>query len=165
MEYRIERAGMGDEMTLAYIQTESWKSGFKGILPDDILERCTQADRVSAMYRRSLEQNEGNGYILHVDGQAHCIAWWDAAREKDMAGYAELFCIHSLQNRWRQGFGTRMMERVLRDMAEAGYRKVMLWVFEENIRVRRFYEANGFVNTGRMKIGIEPVEICYEKEI
>ena len=82
-----------------------------------------------------------------------------------MPGYAELICIHSLQDQWRKGYGSRMMETVLRDIKEAGYRKVMLWVFEENARARRFYEAHGFATGGKAKPDMMPVEICYEKSL
>ena len=106
------------------------------------------------MYRRLLEAGIGNGYLLRVEGSPHCIAWWDATREKDMPGYAELICIHSLQNRWRMGYGSKMMEAVLRDAAAAGYEKIMLWVFEKNAGARRFYEANGFSPNGRTQLGL-----------
>ena len=82
-----------------------------------------------------------------------------------MAEYAELICIHSLPDRWRQGFGSRMMERVLSDMAAAGYRQVMLWVFAENTRARKFYEANGFFTNGEQKPQLLPVELCYQKRL
>ena len=52
MEYTIERVKLGDEATLAYIQTESWKAGFKDILDPDTLQRCTRVDKATAMYRR-----------------------------------------------------------------------------------------------------------------
>lgn len=165
MEYTIERAKLGDEETLAYIQTESWKAGFREILDEQTLQRCTQLDRATAMYRRLLEAGIGNGYLLRVEGSPHCIAWWDATREKDMPGYAELICIHSLQNRWRMGFGSRMMEAVLRDAAAASYEKIMLWVFEKNARARRFYESNGFSPNGRTQLGLGAVEICYERAL
>ena len=80
MEYFIERVKLGDEATLAFIQTESWKAGFNDILSADVLQRCTQIDKATAMYRRLLEQNIGNGYLLRVNGNPHCIAWWDASR-------------------------------------------------------------------------------------
>ena len=163
MNYTIERVKPGDETALAYIQTESWKAGFKDILSEELLERCTRIDKATAMYRRLLEQNIGNGYLLKVAGKPHCIAWWDATRETDMPGYAELICIHSLQDNWRQGYGSKMMETVLGDISAAGYSKVMLWVFEENARARRFYEAHGFTTDGKRKPDILPVEICYEK--
>lgn len=163
MKWTIERAKLGDEATLAYIQTESWKAGFKDILSADFLQKCTQIDQATAMYRHVLEQNIGNGYLLKVEGKPHCIAWWDATREKDMPGYAELICIHSLQDKWRNGYGSRMMNKILQDIAGAGYSKVMLWVFEDNTRARHFYEAHGFTTKGRRKPDCEPTEICYEK--
>lgn len=93
----------------------------------------------------------------------HCIAWWDATREKDMPGYAELICIHSLQDQWRNGYGSKMMNTVLQDITIAGYSKVMLWVFADNTRARHFYEAHGFTTKGKIKPDCAPTEICYEK--
>ena len=163
MEYRIRRVRPGDEAVLAHIQTESWKAAFADILDADTLQRCTQIDKATAMYRHLLEQQIGNGYLLLVEDAPHCIAWWSAPRETDMPGYAELICIHSLPVRWRSGYGSRMMDVVLRDIAAAGYTKVMLWVFEENARARRFYEAHGFNANGKAKPCFDAVEICYEK--
>ena len=165
MGYTIERVKLGDEETLAYIQTESWKAGFKDILSADVLQRCTQVDKATAMYRRLLEKNIGNGYLLKVEGNPHCIAWWDATRENDMPDYAELICIHSLQNQWRKGYGSKMMDVVLHDIEKAGYSKLMLWVFEDNTRAIQFYEALGFTANGKVKTAIEATEVCYEKEL
>ena len=103
----------GDENNLAYIQTESWKEAFKDIVPADLLSKCTGIERATAMYKKLLDENKGNGYILELDGKPHCIAWWDASREKDMSEYAELICIHSLKNNWHKGYGSMMMDRVL----------------------------------------------------
>lgn len=165
MKYTIERVRLGDEKTLAYIQTESWKAAFKDILSPDVLEKCTNLGKATMMYRRLLEQNIGNGYLLKVEDKPHCIAWWDSTREKDMPGYAELICIHSLPDQWRSGYGSKMMDTVLHDISVAGYTKVMLWVFEENTRARQFYERHGFTTEGKSKPNIEPIEICYEKQL
>lgn len=163
MGYTIERGKLGDEAIFAYIQTESWKVAFKDILTEDILQSCTQIDKATAMYRRLLKDDVGNSYLLKVDGKPHCIAWWDKSREKDMPDYAELICIHSLQNQWRKGYGSKMMHAVLQDIKKAGYSKVMLWVFKENIRTRKFYEAWGFTTDEKAKPNIVPIEICYKK--
>lgn len=61
MAYTIERAKLNDEETLAYIQMESWKVAFKDILSDDILQKCTQMDKATAMYQRLLKMNIGHG--------------------------------------------------------------------------------------------------------
>ena len=165
MEYSIRKAKIGDEKTLAYIQAESWKAGFKNILPDDVLIKCTEIDRVTNTYRKMMEENKGNGYILFVDDSPHLIAWWGKSRSEEMKEYAELFAIHSLPDRWRMGFGRKMMDEVLNDMKEAGYKKAMLWVFAENERARKFYEAKGFKTEGKTKPNVTPIEICYEKAL
>lgn len=165
MEYLIREVKGGDETDLSYIQTESWKAAFKNILSEEVLQKTTDITRATAMYKRLLDENVGNGYILEVDGKPHCIAWWDRARDEDMPDYAELICIHSLQDKWRKGYGTKMMNKVLKDIKAAGYGKVMLWVFTDNSRGRRFYETNGFVTHGKVKPCFGTQEICYERNL
>lgn len=165
MGYVIRKVQADDEVYLAYIQTESWKTAFKNILSEEILQKATERNCATAMYKRLLDEHIGNGYILEVNGNPHCIAWWDKARDDDMPDYAELICIHSLQNNWRKGYGTKMMEKVLDDIKDAGYTKVMLWVFTDNDRARKFYEACGFVTYGKTKPYFETQEICYERNL
>ena len=118
---QIRNVRPGDEDSLAYVQTESWKAAFREIVPADILAECTALESTAAIYRRILDEGFGNGYLMELDGKPHCIAWWSAARDANMAGYAELICLHSLQENWRKGYGRAMMERVLADVKKAGY--------------------------------------------
>lgn len=157
----IRKVQHGDENNLAYIQTESWKEAFKDMVPADLLSECTGIERATAMYKRLLDENKGNGYILELDGKPHCIAWWDASREKDMPEYAELICIHSLKDNWHKGYGSMMMDRVLGDVKAAGYSKIMLWVFDSNVRAIRFYEKHGFTASGRKQPALGAVEEMY----
>ncbi len=161
----IRKVKKGDENILACIQTESWKEAFKDIVPDELLLKCTEKERAAAMYKRLLEEHKGNGYILELDGEPHCIAWWDESREKNMPEYAELICIHSLKDNWHKGYGSMMMDRVLGDVKAAGYSKIMLWVFDNNMRAIKFYEAHGFNASGQKKPALGAVEEMYVREI
>ncbi len=165
MSIFIRKVQAGDGPALAYIQTESWKAAFQNILDKETLDRCTDIDRTTSMYEKLLEEKKGNGYILTLDGQPHCIAWWDTARDPDLYGKAELICIHSLPQNWRKGCGRLMMDRVLADIKDSGFLEVVLWVFVDNIRARMFYEANGFCATEHLKQGLGAQEICYSKSL
>ena len=160
----IRKVKNGDETDLAYIQTESWKAAFKNILSPEVLDRYTDMNKAITMYRKLLEENKGHGYILETGHKPHCIAWWDEAREKDMAGYAEPICIHSLRENWHRGYGSKMMNAVLDDIAEAGYSKAMLWVFEDNIRAIEFYKKHGFIASGKKQPAFGAVEEMYTKK-
>lgn len=57
MEVHIRKVKQGDADTLAYIQTESWKAAFKGIIDDEMLDKCTNIDKARLMYQRLLDDN------------------------------------------------------------------------------------------------------------
>lgn len=116
------------------------------------------------MYRMLLSKNIGQGYILSIDALPHCIAYWNKATDQEMEGYAELICIHSLCENWGKGYGSMMMEHILKEIKIAGFQKVMLWVFQENNRARSFYERYGFTLTGKLKKFCDAIEVEYYKE-
>jgi ribosomal protein S18 acetylase RimI-like enzyme len=161
----IRKVKKEDAKTLAHIQTEAWKSAFNIILSKEDLERYANIDKATEMYSNILSENNGNGYILSINDVPHCIAYWDKARDEGMEGYSELICIHSLDTNWGKGYGSMMIEHVLGEIKKAGFQKVMLWVFEENIRARRFYEKHGFVLTEKSKTFCDAVEVMYYKEL
>lgn len=55
----IRRVKLGDENSLAYIQTESWKEAFGDIVPADLLSKCTELGHVTAMYRIKFYEKYG----------------------------------------------------------------------------------------------------------
>lgn len=77
----------------------------------------------------------------------------------------ELICIHSLQNNWAKGYGSAMMEYVLAQLQQAQYESVILWVFEDNTRARKFYEKHGFELTGQKKPANGIAELMYKKRL
>ena len=157
----IRKVKTGDEKVLAYIQTESWRKAFYNIISKEEMEQYADINKAEEMYEYLLSNNIGNGSILLIDDKPHCIAYWNKTREEDMDGYAELICIHSLEDNWGKGYGSMMMEHILKDISAAGFDKVMLWVFEENTRARRFYEKHGFIKTDKTKMFGNSVEVMY----
>ena len=162
---QIRKVKIGDEKTLAYIQTESWRKAFADIISKEDMEKYADINKAEEMYRYLLKSGVGNGSILLIDDNPHCIAYWDKTREEDMDGYAELICIHSLEDNWGKGYGSLMMDHVLKEIKEASYENVMLWVFEENTRARRFYEKHGFVKTDKKKMFGDSVEVMYSRKL
>lgn len=63
-----------------------------------------------------------------------------------------------------QGIGRKLMEYVIAEAGESGKSRIFLWVLEENVSARRFYEANGFHASGETCLveGTDKVDMCYE---
>lgn len=161
----IRNVKAGDEKTLAYIQTESWKNAFNKILSKEDLDKYTDINKAEEMYTMLLNDNIGNGFILSVDNAAHCIAYWDKSRDEDMSDCAELICIHSLHENWGKGYGSIMMNHILKEIKKSNLNNVFLWVFEENTRARKFYEKHGFTLTKNSKKFNDAVEVMYIKKL
>lgn len=165
MDICIRKAVPGDEGVLSYIQTESWKAAFGDILTPEELVRCTDPEKAEQMYHSVLRREGCNMAIEFVEGQPHCIAAWGRNRcgLRDFVG--ELICIHSLQGNWAKGYGSAMMEHVLAQLQQEKYDSVILWVFEENIRARKFYEKHGFELTKQKKLANGITEVMYKKKL
>ncbi|MDO5400175.1 MAG: GNAT family N-acetyltransferase [Eubacteriales bacterium] len=161
----IRNATEQDAKSLAYIQTESWKSAFRGILSEGDLVKHTELDKTEAMYGQVLQNPNIRVLLETVSGKPHCMAAWGPNRAVLGVQTAELICIHSLPDKWRQGYGSMMMDRILADMREAGFSEVMLWVFEQNQRARKFYEKHGFSLTERTQNGFGAVELMYSRKL
>ena len=162
---KIRKAIPGDEQVLAYIQTESWKVAFVDILSPEELERCTNLQKAEQMYHSVLRREGCNMAIELVDDYPHCIAAWGTNRCDLGDTVGELICIHSLQNNWAKGYGSAMMEYVLAQLQQDKYDSVILWVFEENTRARKFYEKHGFERTKQKKLANGITEVMYEKKL
>ena len=161
----IRKAIPGDVQVLAYIQTESWKAAFAGILSPEELERCTNLEKAEQMYHSVLRREGCNMAIEFVADQPHCIVACGKNRCDLGDAVGELICIHSLQNNWAKGYGSAMMEYVLAQLQQANYESVILWVFEENSRARKFYEKHGFELTEQKKMANGIAELMYMKKI
>lgn len=165
MDIKIRKARNGDEKTLAYIQTESWKAAFADIISDDDLKKYTDITKAESMYENVLKSRYAEISILEIDGKPHCIAAWSKARNPEFADSTELICIHSLCDNWSKGYGTMMMNHILDEIKNSGYNSVLLWAFEKNTRARSFYEKHGFVLTDNMQNTYEAVEVMYRKNL
>lgn len=102
---------------------------------------------------------------MTIDHVPHCIAFWSKCREEHDSNSAELICIHSLCDQWHKGFGSMMMNYIFTEVKAADYNKLVLWVFEKNIRARKFYEKHGFQVTNAYKDSFGSTEVMYTKSL
>ncbi len=57
------------------------------------------------------------------------------------------------------------MDKVLKDIEGAGFKEVILWVFQDNTRARAFYEKKGFALTDIAQPAFGSEEVLYRKNI
>lgn len=161
-ELTIRPAVPEDAPVLARIQTEAWNAAFGGILSPEALAQATQLEEAQAMHAYVLEHQLAHVSLQCVDGFPQGMTAWSKNRDNLGPEVAELICIHSLPQLWGHRYGAHMIHRVLEEAKQAGYVRLVLWVFEANARARRFYEKHGFHMTDRRQENLGATEVMYE---
>lgn len=136
---------------LAEILISAWRGGFRGILPDSVIEKYTEFSGATAMFSQLLTSGIGTMYLAAPEGKPMGLLYW-----LEEQGNARIEALLTIPEAWGTGVGAALMARALADIHAAGYSAVSVWPFTENRRARRFYEKNGFHPTGQTRTGDAP---------
>ena len=62
------------------------------------------------------------------------------------------------------GIGKELIQYVISEARSANVKRIFLWVIRDNLPERRFYEANGFKESGDTQLieGTNKIDMCYE---
>ncbi|RYD38441.1 MAG: GNAT family N-acetyltransferase [Verrucomicrobiaceae bacterium] len=146
----IAHATPDDCRHIADIQVRGWQAAYRGIIPDDFLDRLDPAGRVG-VWRMFVESRKGKMLISRrgpdINGFCHLIP----SRDEDSDGIAEIAAIYIDPDHLRHGYGRQLCEKAFTLAARQGYRSLTLWVLTENRRGRAFYEAMGMLPDGATK--------------
>lgn len=143
---KIRTAGVQDLETVSRIHALSWKTTYRGILPDDFLDQLSYRRWVAPL-KDMMEQGLEIRVIEEEEKPFGCITF-SAARDQAFAGWGEIVSFHLLLEARGKGYGRLLIQDAVRQLKEKGYSKIYLWVLEKNERARRFYEKNGFTWNG-----------------
>ena len=59
-------------------------------------------------------------------------------------GYGQIIYIYLLPEYFGKGYGRQLLQATIDNLRHMGYRNVFLYVLEENVKARHFYEQFGF---------------------
>jgi len=169
----IRDAGPADAEQIAAVHVRSWQAAYRGLLPQDYLDRLDPADRLPR-WRRTLAETDriaGGVLVAVTDGQVCGAAWFGPTRDADAdpAQVGELAGIYLVASAWGRGLGRSLMATALDRLAAAGYAQATLWVLESNARARRFYARAGWAEDGAVKqddrLGFPMTEVRYRRRL
>ncbi|WP_242837289.1 GNAT family N-acetyltransferase [Alkaliphilus transvaalensis] len=168
MMCNIRYASVDDAEILGVIHSQSWKMAYKNIVPDEILDNIT-SDKRTEYFRKALKEGWEEDAIIYKDNKAVGLICIGKCRDTDKEDlYGEIRGIYLLPEYWNIGIGTQLISWGLNELKKRAYKEVTLWVLEENLNARKFYEKVGFKHDGTVKaiiIGKKLNEYRYVKVI
>ena len=101
----LRRAEPGDEDAVARVHVRSWQVAYRGLLPDDYLDRLAPADR-AARYTFAEAGPRSPRTTVAVGEDGICgFATTGPSRDDDKSGAGELYAIYVHPDWWNRGVG------------------------------------------------------------
>jgi ribosomal protein S18 acetylase RimI-like enzyme len=144
MVLQVRRATKRDAPAIARVQVDTWRTTYRGIVPDSYLDNMDYArsqrnwedliaDKIHLSTVFVAEDDK-----LGIIGFASC----GAAREKKWGFAGELYAIYMRHEAQGQGTGRRLVLSVARELKAKGLDSMLVWVLAEN-PYKRFYDSIG----------------------
>ncbi len=127
----------------SHIYAKSWKTAYRKIVPDSYLDTLS-LERWTPL----LSNSPFSGYLLSDNGKYIATTSISKARDDKMEGFGEIISIYLLPEYFNQGYGSILIKFALSELFKEGFSKIYLWVLEDNLSARKFYEKHGFKPNG-----------------
>lgn len=151
-----------DRIAISRIYEESWKFAYKNIIPQSYLEGIPAGRWVS-----NLDKEGMNTLVLIEEGIFIGTSSYCKSRFSDFSNLGEIVSIYFLPQYIGKGYGKLLLDAVIGELEQLGFRDIFLWVLEDNLRARKFYEKAGFTSSGNYledNIGgkkLREIQYCY----
>jgi ribosomal protein S18 acetylase RimI-like enzyme len=151
----IRTAQVADAQAIARVRVAAWRAAYRGLMPDAYLERAdlevaeTQQlrDRLGAIADRArVSVAESNERIV-----GYCAYGCDTNDERECLKGA-IYDLYVHPQLWYHGIGQRLLAYATEYFKIQGCSEATLFVYEENIRARRFYERAGWSSDGHREL-------------
>jgi len=164
---RIRKAVPADAAGIARVHVDSWRTTYRGLVPDEHLQRLSYS-RGQTVWESFLQAGEEGRFIFVAEDPAGGIVGFASggpvrtpmprattAGEGPDAGEGrpastpkpgryegEIYAIYLLAEHQRRGTGTRLLKAAASELMSLGLTSMVIWVLADN-PARRFYEALG----------------------
>jgi GNAT superfamily N-acetyltransferase len=142
----IRAARPEDARPVAEVHVDSWRHTYRGVLPDEYLDRLSVDDRESMWLGAFADPDPKSGALVaEADGHLVGFASFGPSRDEDAPdGTGEVPAIYVEPAALGTGVGRELFAAVTETLRDAGFTRATLWVLEANASARRFYEKAGW---------------------
>jgi GNAT superfamily N-acetyltransferase len=144
--WNIRPAAIHDARAIAEVHVESWKTTYRGIFPEALLNGLSVETRESS-WRDSLAECEPSSVTTLVGCDAtrgNVVVFISGGKERtgQLSCDGELYAIYLLEEAQRKGLGSLLVRQFAQQLMTRGFGSMAVWVLALNPS-RSFYEGLG----------------------
>ena len=143
MEYLIRSSNKNDVYGVSHVVTISWNETYKGLVPDNELEKLKTNEDERA--RRALEKFENDEYrqlVLEIDREIVGFVRFGKSEDTDFDNCGEIFAFYIINKYHGLGFGRKLFELACDELKKEGFDKMIIACLKGN-PTNEFYKHMG----------------------
>jgi GNAT superfamily N-acetyltransferase len=141
---QVRAAVPADAREVARVHVRSWRSAYRGLIAQQFLDGL-DPDVIAGRYTFGRVGLRMPSTLVAVDGGAiRGLATTGLCRDEDPPNFGELMAIYVDPAHVRTGVGRLLMGAARERLRLVGVAGAVLWVLDENVAARRFYERDGW---------------------
>lgn len=139
----LHRTATADDCgPLAVVHVTAWHESYSDILPPVAFQKMDIENRTKLWRQRLGEPLPV--YVAEFDGEIVGSADGGPARpDEALETEMQVYAVYLLNRAKREGFGTRLVRRVMDQFVASGAASACVWALRDAIPARRFYEHHG----------------------
>ena len=154
-----------DAPAIARVHVESWRTTYRGIFPQGLLDRLSIEDRARLWNDLLANPPARSVTIVGCDETGQVVGFASGGEERTgrLGHDGELQAIYLLEGAQKRGLGTLLIRRFAWELRTLGFNSMAVWVLARN-PARKFYEALGAREIAQQQIergGESYTEIAY----
>jgi GNAT superfamily N-acetyltransferase len=166
-QVRLRKARPTDAAAVAAVHVRSWQAGYRGLVPDEYLDRLRPEDR-APHYTFGDRDPRVPATVVAVDDRA-ILGFATTGPSPDDERRGELMALYVDPDHWGRGIGRALLQDARARLAADGFAEGRLWAFAGNDRAERFYRSDGWTRDGRRRQaevwGVTVSEIGYRRTL
>ncbi|MEH1764964.1 MAG: GNAT family N-acetyltransferase [Nostoc sp.] len=162
----VREASHHDVPTIAKVHVDTWRTTYRGIVPDEHLTNLSYEQRANGWYQiLNHAPKDGNFTYVAEEEPGEIVGFANGGVERtgNPVYKGELTAIYILQNHQGKGIGRCLAQAVVERLSRSGINSMLVWVLVNNPACQ-FYAALGGkpVYEKELEIGGKPlIEVAY----
>jgi GNAT superfamily N-acetyltransferase len=140
---QIRKAVLADAPALARVRVDSWRTTYRGLIPDAYLDELSYA-QAESNWVSNLQSGGRQGHTLVAEAEKGVVGFALGGIERDgRPGFAgEIYALYLLKAYQGQGIGRKLVYGIASWLVDQDMPSMLIWVLDQN-PARKFYEALG----------------------